>query len=459
MRFHPAALMLMTWVIAFAIFFILPFMLVGRTMSPYGYLILSVFLATYCGGALMASRPMRQRPRDRSVIIDWRRADQVLIIICSISMLAFLVDIQGRNILDLAGAYAERSDRATALLRGAESDSSIWFQIGFLTYPASFIYLVREIAFRPRPKLWRIGLFGAAPVILATLTMGGRGPLFFVIAYAVYGYFLRKQLYPATPRPRRALAAPVRFHPVTGVPLRRRPTALRLGAGAKAAGALLGGAAMFYFTQVFITRAGGSDGIESMLGLVGWNWGVNFNGHFSDIFYSVFGVQGTYLIFVFAWYAIQGVVMSNAIFTSYDGSMLFGTYGVDLVSAVMRRVNGAYVADGFDRLLQMNVYGFVPSAFGSLYIDLKFFGLIPCFAWGWLSGLVYRKIKEGLDPRYLLFVPFLSIGIVMSLNNTPIGLSNGLMLHFWMLTFFFLARTKRAGQAAGRSPSPAYGPT
>jgi hypothetical protein len=457
-RFHPAALMLMTWAIAFAIFFILPFMLVGRTMTAYGYLILSVFLATYCGGALLASRPMAQRPRDLSVVIDWRRADQVLIIVCSISMLAFLVDIQGRDILDLAGAYAERSDRATALLQGAESDSSIFFQIGFLTYPASFIYLVREIAFRPRPKLWRVAVFGAAPVILATLTMGGRGPLFFVIAYAVYAYFLRKQLYPTTPPPRRK-AAPVRFHPMTGAPIRRRATALRLGNGVKIAGVLLGCVAMFYFTQVFITRAGGSDGIASMLGLVGWNWGVSFNGHFSDLFYSVFGVQGTYLIFVFSWYAIQGVVMSNAIFTGYDGSMLFGTYGVDLVSAVMRRVNGAYVADGFDRLLQMNVYGFVPSAFGSLYIDLKFFGLIPCFAWGWLSGLVYRKIKEGVDPRYLLFVPFLSIGIVMSLNNTPIGLSNGLMLHFWLLTFFFLARTRRAGQVAARSPSPAYGPS
>lgn len=458
MRFHPAALMLMTWVIAFAIFFILPFMLVGRTMTPYGYLVLSIFLAAYCGGALMASRPMAQRPRDRSVVIDWRRADQVLIIICSISMLAFLIDIQGRNILDLAGAYAERSDRATALLQGAESDSSIWFQIGFLTYPASFIYLVREIAFRPQPKLWRVAVFGAAPVVLATLTMGGRGPLFFVIAYAVYAYFLRKQLYPATPQPRRK-RAPVRFHPMTGVPLRRRAAPLRLGAGAKTAGILLGGVAMFYFTQVFITRAGGAEGIESMLGLVGWNWGVSFNGHFSELFYSTFGVQGTYLIFVFSWYAIQGVVMSNAIFTGYDGAMLFGTYGVDLVSAVMRRVNGAYVADGFDRLLQMNVYGFVPSAFGSLYIDLKFFGLIPCFAWGWLSGLVYRKIKEGVDPRYLLFVPFLSIGIVMSLNNTPIGLSNGLMLHFWMLAVFFLARTKRVGQAAGRPNSPAYGPS
>ncbi|RYF99495.1 MAG: oligosaccharide repeat unit polymerase, partial [Caulobacteraceae bacterium] len=186
MRFHPAVLMLMTWAIAFAIFFTLPFMLVGRVMTPYGYLILSIFLVAYCGGALMATRPRKQRPRDRSVVIDWKRADQVLIIVCMISMLAFLIDIQGRNIFDLAGAYAERSSRATALLQGAESDSSIWFQIGFLTYPASFIYLVREIAFRARPKLWRVALFGAAPVVLATLTMGGRGPLFFVVAYAVY---------------------------------------------------------------------------------------------------------------------------------------------------------------------------------------------------------------------------------------------------------------------------------
>ncbi|RZJ38572.1 MAG: hypothetical protein EON87_20645 [Brevundimonas sp.] len=146
------------------------------------------------------------------------------------------------------------------------------------------------------------------------------------------------------------------------------------------------------------------------------------------------------MVFVFAWYWVQGIVMSNQIFTDYDGPMLLGTYGVDLVSALMRRLNGEFVADGFSTLLRMNVYGFVPSAFGSLYIDLKLIGLIPCALWGYLTGVVYKRIKQGTDPRWLLLTPFVSLGIIMSLNNTPIGLSNGLMLHGWLLVTFFLSR-------------------
>lgn len=441
MKFHPAVLMLITWAVAFAIFLILPFNLVGRTMTLYGYMILGLFIVTFCSGALLASRPSPQRARDPSISINWRRADQVLLVVCAIAVFVFLLDLQGKNIFDLAGAYDERSGRATDLMNGAASDSTIWFQIGFMLYPAAYVYLVREIAFQPHPALWRVGAFGILPVLMAALAMGGRGPLLFCVIYAAYGYVLRKQVFPEkTPR-KRPVAAPHSPRLVSGrSPAKKSRKPLKLGTASKVAMGVLAGLAMVYFVQVFVTRAESGGGIESMLGLVGLSWGVSFDGHFSDLFYSLFGTEGTYLIFVFAWYAIQGIVMSNAIFTDYDGPMLMGTYGVDLVSALMRRINGEFVANGFDRLLQMNVYGFVPSAFASLYVDLKLFGLIPCLAWGWLTGLVYRKIREGWDPRYLLLAPFINIGIVFSLNNTPIGLSNGLVQHLWLLVIFFLAR-------------------
>lgn len=456
MKFHPAVLMILTWVIAFALFFILPFSLVGRTMSLYGYTILFLFIATFCVGALMASRPMPQRPRDPSITINWRRADQVLMGVAVTAILVFLQDLNGKNVFDLAGAYAERSDRATNLLNGVASDSTVWFQIGFLLYPASYVFLVREIGFRSRPKIWRVAAFGVLPALLAALSMGGRGPLMFCIIFATYGYNLRKQIFPQLEPVRRALpTARQGALAVAAGPLGRRrrgPAHFKLGAGPKVMMAVLASLAMVYFIQVFVTRAEGGGGVEAMFGTVGLNWGVSFDGHFSGLFYSTFGIEATYMIFVFSWYAIQGIVMSNSIFTDYDGPMLLGTYGVDLISALMRRVNGDFVASGFDRLLHMNVYGFVPSAFGSLYVDFHFFGLLPCLAWGWLTGLVYRKVKIGADPRYLLLVPFVTIAIAWSLNNTPIGLSNGLMLHFWLLVTFFLSRAvvrPRVGAAAG----------
>lgn len=468
MKIHPALLMVLTWGGAFALFFILPFNLVGRTMTLYGLMVQALFIGAFCAGALLASRPFPQARHDPGVKIDWRSADRILMLTTSIAILVFLIDLEGKNIFDLASAYSERSDRATALLNGAASDSTIWFQIGFLLYPSSYVYLVREIGFQPRPKLWRMGVFGVLPSLLAALSMGGRAGLLFTIIYAVVGYLVRQHVFP--PAPRRKAPAALRhaqsLHrnqspPATpGAPpvLRPRPAprrkgALKLGMGSKLTLGVLASLSMVYFIQVFVTRAEGGGGIEAIFGRIGLNWGISFDGRFSNLYYALFGVEGTYLIFVFAWYAIQGIVMSNAIFTDYEGPMLLGTYGIDLASAVMRRVNGDFVGDGFAHLLNINVYGFLPSSFGSLYIDLKFFGLIPCLIWGWLAGFVYRKIRSGADPRYLLLSPFIVVGILFSLNNTPIGLSNGLMLHFWLLLAFFMARTVRTGPA-GRPDQP-----
>lgn len=460
MKFHPAALMLLTWISAYVIFIVLPFTLEGRIMSLYGYLIQAVFLAVFCAGAMLASRPLPQRRRDPAVSVNFRQADQVLMIACVLCMLVLALDMfQGGNLFDLAAAYAERSDRATGLLQGAESDSSIFFQIGFLLYPAGYVFLVREIAFKHRPTPWRIAL-GMAPVVMAAFAMGGRGPLFFLVVFAIYAYNLRKQVFPRTPAPVRR---PPPGHPAYAAaaagsarpPMRRRASPFRFGPGFKIAMAVVAGLAMVYFVQVFITRADAIGGVDMMFGAVGQRWGVSFNGTFSNLFYSTLGMDGTYMVFVFAWYWIQGIVMSNQIFTEYDGPMLFGTYGIDLVSAAMRRINGEYVADGFATLLHMNVYGFVPSAFGSLYVDFKFFGLIPCFIWGWLTGVVYRKVKTAGDPRWLMLVPFVSVGVVMSLNNTPLGLSNGLVLHAWLLTAFFLSRSTVRRPVAARPAQPA----
>ncbi|GAA0645354.1 O-antigen polymerase [Brevundimonas lenta] len=456
MKFHPAVLMLLTWASAYVLFFVLPFTLEGRYMSLYGSLIQAVFLGTFCAGALVASRPSHQYPRNPAATTDFRMSDRLLMVGCSIAIGVLAIDMfESGNLLDLAASYAQRSDRATDLLRGAASDSSIWFQIGFLFYPAGYVYTVREIAFRPRPAPWRIALFGMAPSVMAALAMGGRGPLFFLIVFAVYAYALRRQVFPKAQKPVRRVGvrhghAPAR---AAGPPMRKGRSPFRFGPGFKIAMGIVGTIFMIYFVQVFITRADGIGGVEMMFGAVGQRWGVSFNGHFSNVFYSLLGVEGTYMVFVFAWYWLQGIVMSNQIFTDYNGPMLLGTYGIDLVSAAMRRINGEFVADGFDRLLRMNVYGFVPSAFGSLYVDFKFFGLLPCFAWGWLTGVVYRNVKHGVDPRWLLLVPFVSVGIVMSLNNTPIGLSNGLMLHIWLLGAFFLSRPALRRQAAhGMAP-------
>ncbi|HYC73592.1 hypothetical protein [Brevundimonas sp.] len=433
MRFHPAVLMLLVWAGCIAAFYILPFQLEGRVMTLYGFMILLLFIAAFCFGAMVAARPQPQRPRPPDVTVDFRLTDRWLMAAAGIAVIASLLDVQGRNLLDLAEAYQMRSERAGALMIGGASESTIWFQLGFLTYPAGYVYLVREVAYRPRPVLWRIGLFGLAPVVLASLAMGGRAPMFYALVMLVYGFALRNQLFKTRPG-----IAPVRRGPG---PQRRRP--FKLGLPGKIAIGVIGALAFVYFVQVFIARADVVGGVEGMFGVAGGVWGVNFNGRFSGLIFSAFGADGAYLIFIFVWYLVQGLVMSNAIFTEYDGSMLLGGYGIDLMSALMRRVNGEFIANGYAVLLDMNVYGFLPSAFGSLYVDLKFFGLIPCVIWGWLAGKVYGHVKAGRDPRWLMVVPFITVGIFFSLINTPIGFSNGFVTHLWLILAFITARPLR----------------
>ena len=91
-------------------------------------------------------------------------------------------------------------------------------------------------------------------------------------------------------------------------------------------------------------------------------------------------------------------------------------------------------------LADLNVYGFLPNAFGSLYVDFKFLAFIPTFAWGYACGYAYRRMGLSQDARWVFLGPFIFIGLFFSVINTPLGFGNGLMTHFWLFAVIFLIR-------------------
>ena len=177
-----------------------------------------------------------------------------------------------------------------------------------------------------------------------------------------------------------------------------------------------------------------------MLFIAAQLWGVDFRGPGAELLKSTIGEGNTYLVFVFIWYLIQGVVMTNTLFTDYVGSPTFGVYGVDLVTALARRIDPSWVSEHFLVLLNMNVYGFFPGAWGSLYVDFLWFGLVAAFLWGLICAIVYRKTRTSYDHRWLLIGPLVTIGIFFSLINTPIGFSNGLVTHFWFVLMVLVSK-------------------
>ena len=340
-----------------------------------------------------------------------------------ISICVLTIEIIQASSLSTATAYANRSIQAQALLHGDRSNSSLWFKIGFLTYPASVIYIVRELVFKSKLKVSWLIFFGLLPGVLASVAMGGRAPLFCVMAYFFIAYQVRKKLKSSNKH----------------IGLRKNTINNLYSKLMVATGVIV---SVFYVVNVYIERANGVGGIELMFDVADRLWGVTFSGPVFEMATNIFDIVIVYIFFVVVWYFVQGLIMSTTIFANYSGAPLLGVYGIDLFSAVARRISPEGSAANFNYLLDIGVYGFFPSAFGSLYVDFSYGGIVIAFLWGMFTGMVYGRFRLGEDPRWRLIMPFVIFGIFISLINTPLGFSNGFVTYFWLFVVFILIKKR-----------------
>jgi oligosaccharide repeat unit polymerase len=432
MKWHPATMMLATWSFAVALFLLLPFQLVGRTMTFYGFAILAALLITFCVGALAASQPKPKWQRRAPTLVSpsFELADRIMTAVSLVAIVSSLYDLYSGSGADLNASWMVRDSRAGAMLSGAASESSLAFQIGFLTAPIAYAIIARLVIFDEKIRFPRLVLLGFGPPAAAALASGGRGPLGFALVF--FGLAMMVRAY-------------VRKDPSRTVK-KRKLTGRQIFFTAVIAVIFL--ASLNYFVTVFAVRQGG-DLSEGMFDVVAERWGVTFGGPYADTMIAVLGEGNTYLIFLFAWYYIQGLFFSNILFTDYAGSQMWGLYGVELLLGAMRRIDPDYVANRYAELNALDVFGFVPSAFGTFYVDLKWLCFPAVFIWGWLAGLVYRKCRTSVDSRWLLAAPFVMQGIFFSTINSPLGLTNGLMTLSWMIMVFLVS--KPASLASGRA--------
>lgn len=413
--------MLYVWLFALALFFGLPFKLENRSLSGYGFFVLLLFIGVFCLASIIKTKPLPQFPRARNFVYDFKWIDRILIITAAIAIVSLALDVRTKDVTDLAAAYTDRSNRADALLHGESSSSTVFFQIGLLFYPAANILVAREVIFEQNIRFIRLIIGGILPIVMATLSLGGRGSLFYLLLVGLLSYRLRGDILPKQ----------------GGGKVQQQKVLL----GAIFIVSVI--AMTIYFINVFFIRSGTQGDDAALFDVARDIWGISFSGYGSEFYFTVLGVKTTYLIFIFSWYLVQGIVMSNVLFTQYTGGLQYGVYGLDLGSALARRINGDFVAEKFDSLLQLNTYGFLPSAFGSLYVDFAFFGLGFCVLWGWWAASVYKHYKAGVDHRWMLVAPFVNLGIFFSLINTPLGFSNGLVTHFWLFVGFKAMRRHR----------------
>lgn len=413
--------MIGVWTICVLAYVIMPFQLENRTVTAYGFVLLAAFIGTFVAGSFLASPPMQKRKLPFNRALDLSLADRVICAIAIVAILALVIDLASADLSTLEAAFKDRDERSVGVLMGRDTGGSLFFQIALLTYPIGYVAIAREILFRARLNFLFLGFFGFAPPVLAALGMGGRGPILYALLIMTISFGTRRLLFPKTPR-----------HRTRDASVKRIMAALVM--------LLVMGFAMNYFVQVFVVRANVLGGVEAMLQVSALIWGVSFDGPGSETLRSIVGDGNLYLIYVFLWYLVQGLVMSNIVFTQYAGDMTWGIYGLDLASAVMRRVDPQLVSSKLMPLVDVDVYGFLPSAFGSLYVDFWYFAFIPTFAWGYASGFIYRRIATSDDGRWVLVGPFIVVGIIFSLMNTPLGFGNGLITHWWLLVAAFAIR-------------------
>jgi hypothetical protein len=425
---HPATLMLQVWVGALMVFMILPFELTNREFYTFGFYMLIGLLLMFCVGVLIITGQGKSFVKQSEEYLGFGRADFIMKLVCLCSLLFFLIDIIQTGNYSLATAYENRSDQAQALLHGDTSNSSLWFKLAYLTYPASCVYVVRELVFSGKIRWKYVFIFGILPGLLAAIAMGGRSPLFNVIAYGFLAYRFRRNLVG-----------------VSDSKFREQLTRIR--PFSRALIVIFVASSFIYFVNVFIERALTAGGVEIMFDVADDLWGVTFSGPGFELAVNIFGIGVIFILFAFSWYLVQGVIMSNSLFESYDGPVMLGTYGIDIVSTIMRRIDPVGVADQFNYLLSLDTYGFFPSAFGTLWVDYSYGSLLVVFIWGCLAGLVYKRVLQGYDTRWRIFAPFVVMGIVFSLVNTPIGYSNGFITYIWLVFVFMTIRRRKNHEA------------
>jgi hypothetical protein len=418
---HPGIMMLMIWTLAVSAFVILPFQIETRTVTVYGFALLACFIAIFVMGTFLASPIMPQRLGTYSKMLDFAPADNLIRIVVAIALASLLIDYLNADFNSLEDAFLDRDARSVGVLRGFDTGGSIFFQLGFLTYPIGYIAIARETIFRERVNLFSLAFLGFFPLVLASLVMGGRGPILYGFVVLVAAFLSRRFIFS-------------RHNQVK----KQRSTMKRTTTAVIFAVSIL--FAMNYFVKVFLVRANVAGGVDAMLQISALNWGVSFNGPGSEILRTLIGEGNMYLIYVFLWYLVQGLVISNVVFTQFSGDPTLGIYGIDLASALARRFDPHFVSSRLLPLADINVYGFLPNAFGSLYVDFKYFAFFLTLAWGYVCGFVYRRIAVSQDARWLFTAPFISVGLIFSLINTPLGFGNGLATHLWLLLVALLIR-------------------
>lgn len=324
------------------------------------------------------------------------------------------------DLVGLAGFTELRYLRAEELATGTERERGWLTYFGWLLYPG--LYLVCVVGFLCYDELSRrtkllllLNMLG--PFVLAVL-YGGRSPILALFLLLLSACVVRIAVgKSALPR-----SAMFKLLGVTALVVFVVYTNL------------------IWFERLELT----SQTVEMFLSHVATIWGIEPGASLVDLLVGLDQLDFLVPLLGLYFYLFQGPATLEKILSTESIPILFGGQHIDIVAAAFLIFSPTreMLARGYDALLDANIYGFFTTAWGSLFIDISYLTFIFAAIWGWVSGLMYWRLKRRRQLGDAALYAFLMYTVLISPISAPFGLANSFSIFLYVLGFWLWARVR-----------------
>jgi oligosaccharide repeat unit polymerase len=414
---HPAVVMLLFWGFILLVYIIGPVTLTPA-LSFTGLLFILTHISLFITGSVMSlllnlpTSTIISRPHDQ-------KQNQCILALLIIGIIGTLCSLYHQfsqvHSFNLNALAILRSMKAQSLLHGGEVHSSLLSIIAFLIYPAGFVGMIAGVlSYERLSTLTRccIYLFIVA-LFCMTIMAGGRSPILLLILFLSISCYTRstRQL-PWMPRSRLL----------------------------KLAGMILLMAFITYSSILWIVRAHESErNSAQMLQHASTVWGAEPKPYLLSLSNRINKPSLTMAVLGPVFYFTQNISVTEKIINhDTDIPVLFGSYHIDLLAAVLRLFpdSASLLKEHYETLLTQDIYGYFTGAWGALFIDYGYMSLFAALIWGMFAGVSWVMIKRYDNIYAATFYILWLYSIMISFASPPLGFSNSFMIFVWFFVFF-----------------------
>jgi len=419
---HPALLMILFWCFIGSIYFFGPIYLTpAPSWSTCGFLALHIILFIL-GSTLFSRIVFFKNPNSRLTYISYipnQHVQQVILTMLALGIagtsISMLSKLNSVDILSFSSITQLRELRAQSLLNGGGIQSGLLSALAFLIYPAGFVGLVAcIITYESQSLINRLMSFSyVVLIIFLAVCAGGRSPIMVLFLFIGISCYVRKKI---------------------GKSYIPKSLPIKL--------AIIGLIILFvlYSSMVWVARAKDAGySTEGMMQHAEKVWGAHPKNYLLATSDWLNDPSFNQTVLSTTFYFTQSLSISERLLSSDKIPTLFGAYQIDVVAALLRAIpDGAeFLKQGYDILLNANVYGFFTGAWSGLFIDLSVFSFLAALIWGYFAGKSWLNVRR--NPNVLTGIPYIfwTYSIFISFVSSPFGFSNSFMIFWWFIIFSF----------------------